>query len=475
MDEKESVYNPYTNCIQPVYKVYTQVRLGKDSIDKDSIGKGSVGKDSIDKDSLDKDSLGKGSVGKDSIGKDRIEEDSIEVVEGSIVEGSTYTSPTAAHTAHALNNEDSFLMASATADKGEALHTAPITNYGEMEGYSTAAHTAHELNNEDSFLMASATADKGEALHTAPISNFWETEDYAPTPTHYIYDMKENSACVANSGGFIHADDGEYSAAYSPLQEEDYEGYGWELPCDYVSENPPPIGLDDGYFSSPDDKDAPPEESDLPWSYSGVAPKNDRGGYYSRDCDEDDSCWAISPAPKRREATETSTRGFGETESALTAKKPQEDKRTDISDDAATASMDDTRVKPIFGDYGRGIVCLSEWQLSDLKDRLGEQQLNHYMDKLATFISQRGARIRSHYDTILKWYNEDAPQREWQSTDASWRANNSPKSYQKAAKPQAYNPPPQHERYGNFDPNEAFRAALRRTYGENYDVDSIEI
>ena len=132
-------------------------------------------------------------------------------------------------------------------------------------------------------------------------------------------------------------------------------------------------------------------------------------------------------------------------------------------------------IKPIFGDHGRGIVCLSEWQLSDLKDRLGEQQLNRYMDKLATFISQRGARIRSHYDTILKWYNEDSPQREWQSADASYRENNSPKSTPNPPKSQGYNAPPQHERYGNFDPKEAFRAALIRTYGDKIDVDSIEI
>ena len=47
----------YTDCIQPVYKASTQVRLGKDSIGKDSLDKDSLDKDSLDKDSLDKDSL----------------------------------------------------------------------------------------------------------------------------------------------------------------------------------------------------------------------------------------------------------------------------------------------------------------------------------------------------------------------------------------------------------------------------------
>ena len=422
------------NCNQ----VATQVRLGKDSIGKDSIGK-----DSIDKVSL---------------GEERIVEDSLEVVEGSIVE--VDTTPT-----YTKREEDN---SSLMANNGEAIHTAPITNYEEREDYSHSTHTKRE---EDS---SSLMANNGDAIHTAPITNYGEREDYAPTPTHHIYNMKENDSLdVANRDGFYYADDEYYSADYDELQEADYEECNWELPEDYVSENPPPIGLDDGYFASLDDKDAPPEDDDLPWSRGNAAPENDGdyGEVFSGD-------WAVSTAPKRRhEAIENSAREFGESESALTVKEPHEGIGRGCTDGLTTpkASVNDGEIKPVLGDHGRGIVCLSEWQLSDLKEKLGEHHLNRYMDKLATFISQRGAHVRSHYDTILKWYNEDFTERERRGADASYRANNSPKSSQNYPGTQVCSTPPQHERYGNFDPKEAFKAALRRSFGEDYDIDSIKI
>ena len=534
MDEKESVYNPYTNCIQPVYKVYTQVRLGKDSIGKDSIDKDSIDKDSIVEGSvvevrLEKERIEEDSLGEVRLEEERIEKDRLEVVEGSIVEDSTYTAPTRTQT----NEDYSSLMANATANKGEALHSASITNHGEREDYShhtrtqtnedysslmanatsnkgEALHSASTTNygeredyshptrtqtNEDySSLMANATSNKGEALHSAYTTNHGEREDHTPVPTHNIY-KKEDSCNVADSGGFSYSEEGDHFADYSPLNEGGCDEYNWELPRDYVSENPPPIGLDDGYFASLDDKDAPPEDDDLPWcgNFSpdgyvseatptiGLENEKFSGEYgdYSDDYNDDISGdWAVTPAPKKRhEAMENPARGLNGKDSALTENAPKDERRTDGIDDlsAPKATRDGGEVKPIFGDHGRGIVCLSEWQLSDLKGRLGEQQLNRYMDKLATFISQRGAHVRSHYDTILKWYNEDFTERERQGTDAPYRENNSPKSTQNYSRTQGYNAPPQHERYGNFDPKEAFRAALRRSFGENFDIDKIKI
>ena len=112
-------------------------------------------------------------------------------------------------------------------------------------------------------------------------------------------------------------------------------------------------------------------------------------------------------------------------------------------------------LKPVEGAYGRGIVRLTDGQLADLKERLGENQLNRYMDKLASFITDRGARIRSHYDTLLKWYEEDF------------------KNQSATAKPLAATPsnrlaylPPEKPRYGSFDPTEAFMAALARSQRE---------
>ena len=118
-------------------------------------------------------------------------------------------------------------------------------------------------------------------------------------------------------------------------------------------------------------------------------------------------------------------------------------------------SAGDTSLKPVDGPYGRGVVCLTEGQLADLKTRLGEPQLNRYLDKLASFISSRGARIKSHYDTIIKWHNEDS------ENAAAARSQHYAPSYYSPARYQPAKP-----RYGSFDPTEAFEYALKRSMRE---------
>ena len=123
--------------------------------------------------------------------------------------------------------------------------------------------------------------------------------------------------------------------------------------------------------------------------------------------------------------------------------------------DMHSESAGDTPLKPVVGPYGRGVVCLTEGQLTDLKTRLGEPQLNRYLDKLASFISSRGARIKSHYDTIIKWHNEDS------ENAAAARSQHYAPSYYSPARYQPAKP-----RYGSFDPTEAFEYALKRSMRE---------
>jgi hypothetical protein len=59
------------------------------------------------------------------------------------------------------------------------------------------------------------------------------------------------------------------------------------------------------------------------------------------------------------------------------------------------------------GDLGRGVVRLSDEQFDDLLDRLGLEGFNTYVGRLAEYIINNNANIRSHYQTILKWYKED--------------------------------------------------------------------
>lgn len=72
-------------------------------------------------------------------------------------------------------------------------------------------------------------------------------------------------------------------------------------------------------------------------------------------------------------------------------------------DSEGSSSIEDDQLT-----YFKGPVMLSENQISDLLERLGLESFVHYVDKLAYFIEEKGAYVKSHYATILKWYEEDS-------------------------------------------------------------------
>jgi hypothetical protein len=78
-----------------------------------------------------------------------------------------------------------------------------------------------------------------------------------------------------------------------------------------------------------------------------------------------------------------------------------------VDDDPAAATDGDQLIR-IGGSLGKGVVYLTERQMEDLLDRLGLDAFDRYVDRLATFIIEKGAHIKSHYDTILKWYEQDS-------------------------------------------------------------------
>lgn len=102
-----------------------------------------------------------------------------------------------------------------------------------------------------------------------------------------------------------------------------------------------------------------------------------------------------------------------------------------------TATTEEDKLNCIEGDLGKGVVYLSDNQLHDLMDRLGHDAFNRYVERLATFIIEKEAHVNNHYDTIIKWYTED--------------------SQVKKGKKKA--------RHGDFDVEEAFENALKRSYG----------
>jgi predicted phage replisome organizer len=106
---------------------------------------------------------------------------------------------------------------------------------------------------------------------------------------------------------------------------------------------------------------------------------------------------------------------------------------------STTATATEDTLKVVVGTLGKGVVYLTDRQLGDLMDRLGLDAFNRYVDRLATWIIDNNAYVKSHYDTILKWYEEDSK--------VSNKKTNKNKT-----------------RYGDFDPNEAFEAALNRPF-----------
>ena len=57
---------------------------------------------------------------------------------------------------------------------------------------------------------------------------------------------------------------------------------------------------------------------------------------------------------------------------------------------------------------GKGVVAVSQEQMDDLLDRMDIDTFDYYVDKLSSFIIKNGAHVKSHYDTILKWWREDS-------------------------------------------------------------------
>ena len=59
------------------------------------------------------------------------------------------------------------------------------------------------------------------------------------------------------------------------------------------------------------------------------------------------------------------------------------------------------------GKLGKGVVLLSDEQIEDLLDKLGLDGFDHYVEKLAAFILKNDAKVKNHYATILRWWQED--------------------------------------------------------------------
>lgn len=76
-------------------------------------------------------------------------------------------------------------------------------------------------------------------------------------------------------------------------------------------------------------------------------------------------------------------------------------------DDDTTTTPDENRLKQIGGKLGKGVVYLTRRQFDDLVEKLGVDAFDRYVERLAIFIIEKKAHVKNHYETILKWYEED--------------------------------------------------------------------
>ena len=78
---------------------------------------------------------------------------------------------------------------------------------------------------------------------------------------------------------------------------------------------------------------------------------------------------------------------------------------TTTNDDATTAA--ETNVKVVGGKLGKNVVFMSDNQIADLLERMDIDTFDHYVDKLSSFIIKNDAHVKNHYETILRWWEED--------------------------------------------------------------------
>ncbi len=76
-------------------------------------------------------------------------------------------------------------------------------------------------------------------------------------------------------------------------------------------------------------------------------------------------------------------------------------------DESTTTATDEQKLNLLGGKLGKGVVMLSDEQWEHLLNTLSWDEFHYYVEKLADFIINKNAKVKNHYQTILKWCNED--------------------------------------------------------------------
>lgn len=119
----------------------------------------------------------------------------------------------------------------------------------------------------------------------------------------------------------------------------------------------------------------------------------------------DDQCNQVIPSDTKWYPTTTTTPATNTSTTTATAAAAT----TNTKDGGGDGQ--ESHVTVLGGELGKGVVFLSDEQIGDLLDRLDLDTFNYYVDKLSNFIIKNGAHVKNHYETILKWWQQDSAMR----------------------------------------------------------------
>lgn len=72
------------------------------------------------------------------------------------------------------------------------------------------------------------------------------------------------------------------------------------------------------------------------------------------------------------------------------------------------ATTIETKVKVLGGELGKNVVFISDNQIADLLERMDIDTFDYYVNKLSSYIIKNDAHVKNHYETILRWWEEDS-------------------------------------------------------------------
>lgn len=95
------------------------------------------------------------------------------------------------------------------------------------------------------------------------------------------------------------------------------------------------------------------------------------------------------------------------TPSIAEGNQTQPNQTEDSLAEGRVADEPEDRLQYLGGTLGQNVILISNQQMEDLIDRMGLDAFDHYAKRLSDFIINKQAHVANHYETILKWYNDD--------------------------------------------------------------------